>query len=130
MKRSRQSDWRRAERGFFTLIGLLIVIVIIGILFSLYAGGPGPGRSSPSAGGATTILGGAAERAKDVLCRNNLSQLRAAISTYAATAGTNPSSLQELQAGVSLTCPVGGEPYQYDPRFGRVRCVHPGHEGF
>jgi len=128
VKTKRLSDWRSAERGFLTLIGMLIVIVIIGILFAMYAGGPGPGPSG--SGGAATTLGGAKERANAVLCRNNLSQLRAAVAVYVSNAGPNPSSLQELQAGVSLTCPVGGEPYQYDPGSGRVRCVHPGHEGF
>ena len=129
MKRNRLWDWRRAEQGFFTLIGLLLVIVIIGILFSLYAGGPGPGGSARSGEG-TTVLGGTKERANEVLCQNNLSQLRAAIATYAATAAMNPPSLGGLQAEVSLTCPVGGEPYQYDPGSGRVRCIHPGHESF
>ncbi len=130
MKTSRLSDWRKAEQGFFTLIALLIVMVIIGILFAMYAGGPGPGPSSQSGGSAISTLGGAKERANAVLCRNNLSQLRAAVAAYAANAGGSPSSLQELQAGVSLTCPVGGEPYQYDPASGRVRCIHPGHENY
>jgi type II secretory pathway pseudopilin PulG len=128
MKKALQWDSRRAERGFFTLIGLLIVIVIIVILFSMYAGGP-VGGPTPE-GGATTVLGGAKQRAEDVLCQNNLSQLRTAISIYRSTAGTNPPSLRDLDAGVSLTCPVGGEPYQYDPRSGRVGCPHTGHERF
>jgi len=29
-----------------------------------------------------------------------------------------------------LKCPVGGEPYQYDPSSGRIWCIHPGHEKF
>ena len=129
MKTSRLSAWRSAEQGFFTLIALLIVMVIIGILFAMYSGGLGPGPS-PQPGSAATTLGGAKERANAVLCRNNLSQLRAAVAAYAANAGGSPSSLQELQAGVSLTCPVGDEPYQYDPASGRVGCIHPGHENY
>ena len=130
MKKDLRWGWRRAERGFLTLIGLLIVIVIIGILFAMYAGGPGGGSSRPGTGDATTTLGGVKGRANDVLCRNNLSQLRAAISIYVSSVSSNPSSLSELQSGVQLTCPVGGKPYQYDPRSGRVGCAHPGHERF
>lgn len=126
--RSRERSSR--EGGFLTLIGLLVVIVIIGILFAMYgmptggtgAGGPG---SSPA-----TIAGGAKVRAQGVVCQNNLQQLRAAVSIYQANNQSNPPSLESLNAGVSLVCPVGGEPYQYDPTTGRVQCVHPGHESF
>jgi len=123
-------EWRSGERGFLTLIGLLLVIVIIGILFAMYAGGLGGGGSPATGGGAATTLGGAKNRASDTVCRNNLSQLRAAISIYAGTAGSNPSSLDSVQPGVSLTCPLGGEPYQYDPLSGKVKCVHPGHGNY
>jgi type II secretory pathway pseudopilin PulG len=124
-----RSAWRSSERGFLTLIGLLIVIVIIGILFAMYAGGPS-GAPSSATGGAATTLGGAKGRAGDTVCRNNLSQLRAAIGVYSGTTGANPPSLEGLQAGVSLNCPRGGEPYEYDPNSGKVWCVHPGHESF
>jgi len=119
-----------SERGYLTLIGLLIAIVIIGILFALYAGGPTVGPSPEREGAATTTLGGAKRSAQGALCRNNLSQLRAAVSLYVSNSGSYPPSLEALDAGVSLRCPVGGEPYQYDFTAGKVHCVHPGHEGY
>ncbi len=125
-----KSDWREAEGGFATLIGLLLVIVIIGILFAMYAGSPGGGGSPGAGGSPVTTLGGAKGRAQDVLCQNNLQQLRYEISIYQSNAGTAPPSLESLQSQISLTCPVGGEPYRYDPRSGQVRCVHPGHSDF
>jgi competence protein ComGC len=115
------------ERGFFTLIGLLLVIVIIGILMAMY-GMPGGGGSS--SGTPISIAGGAKERAQDVLCRNNLQQLRAAITIYQGNSQSLPPSLESLNAGVTLTCPVGGEPYDYNPSTGQVHCVHPGHESY
>lgn len=115
-----RSASRSRERGFLTLIALLLVVVIIAVVFALYFGGS-------QAGPAATTPGAARERAEGVLCRNNLGQLRAAISMHQSTAGELPHSLESLGAGVALTCPVGGEPYEYDPVTGRVRCPHPGH---
>ncbi len=120
-----------SERGFFTLIGLLAAIVIIAILFVVYFGGGGGGSSGAGGVGTpATTLGGAKDRAGDAVCRNNLSQLRAAVSLQLATAGANPPSLEGLQPGIALSCPVGDEPYQYDPATGKVRCAHPGHEAY
>jgi hypothetical protein len=124
-------DWRNPERGFFTLIGLLIVIVIIGIMLAMYAGPPGGvGPAGEGAGGASTVPGAAIGRAKDTVCRNNLAQLRAALASYLATDGSYPRSLAELQPGVPTVCPVADEPYQYDPSSGQAYCVHAGHEDF
>jgi len=119
-------DLRSASRGSFTLIGLLAAIVIIGILFVvLYGRGGGP--TGAGGGGAATTLGGAKDRAQDVLCQSNINQVRVALSIYQGNSGHYPPSLEDLQGGVALSCPVGGEPYQYDPTTGQVRCTHPGH---
>lgn len=117
------------EHGFFTLIGLLLALVIIVMLFSMY-GLPGGTGGAGSGGDAATVIGGTKDRAQDVVCRNNLAQLRAAIGIQAGASGVNPPSLDSLHAGVDLACPGGGEPYEYDPATGRVSCVHPGHESF
>jgi competence protein ComGC len=125
----RSRDRRPREGGFLTLIGLLLVIVIIGILMAMY-GMPGGGGSSGSGAAPVTVAGKAKEQAQGVLCQNNLQQLRAAIAIYQGNNQALPPSLESLNAGVSLTCPVGGEPYEYDPAAGQVHCVHPGHEGY
>lgn len=127
--KSPRSGWHRAEAGYFTLIGLLAAIVIIGILFVLFFNGGG-GGSSATGTGARTTPGKAKEMAQDVLCENNLRQLRYELSIYQSSAGTNPPSLASLETQVVLECPIGGEPYEYDPLSGQVHCVHPGHGGY
>ena len=128
----RWSAWRRSEGGFLMLIGLLVVLVIIMILYKSQFGGPAGGGNSGAPGEPQTTLGGAVDRADQTVCRNNLAQLRAAIAIYQGNAGSFPPSLDVLQSGQSLalSCPVGGEPYQYDPNTGAVRCMHPGHASF
>lgn len=130
MRRMRWSAWRSGQRGYLTLIALLVVIVIIGILFATQYGGP-PRRTGPTPPGESkTLLGGAVDRADATVCRNNLTQLRTAIQVYQANAQAWPPDLESLEAGVPRRCPVGGEPYQYDPLTGAAHCVHPGHENF
>lgn len=130
MRSSLRWAWPETQRGYLTLIALLVVIVIIAILFSRYGGGPSAGGGSAGGTGGT-VLGGAIDRAKGVTCRNNLQQIRAAISTYSGmNDGSFPPSLETLQLGIPLQCPEGGEPYQYDATTGQVHCVHPRHENF
>ena len=125
MKTKSRLDWRSPRRGFFTLIGLLAAMVIMAILVVLYLGGPGGG--GVPAGGMRTTPGAAKESAQSVVCANNLTQLRTAIDIYQGMHGSYPRSLEELETGIELTCPVGGEPYEYDAQTGQVRCPHPGH---
>jgi len=125
----RWSAWRRSERGFLMLIGLLVVLVIIMLLYKTQFGGPAPGGSS-APGEPQTTLGGSVNQAEKTVCRNNLAQLRAAIAIYQGNYGGFPPSLDALQSNVALHCPVGEEPYQYDPATGTVHCVHRGHESF
>jgi len=122
------------QAGFLVLIELLIVVLIIAALAAFYltsnsslVGGRGGGGKQ---GGATTMPGKAREQAESAVCRNNLQQVRAAVATQLATAGSNPPDLESLQVGVPLTCPVGGEPYAYDASTGQVQCTHPGHESY
>jgi type II secretory pathway pseudopilin PulG len=131
MRAKRRWAWRDSQTGFWALIELLIVAIIIAVAVSWYltsvrtVGAVSGGN--PSGTGATTVPGVALQRAKGVECQNNLQQLRAAIATYQANYGAFPSSLEELQSNVPLKCPAGGEDYVYDPSTGQVHCVHPGH---
>jgi hypothetical protein len=48
------------------------------------------------------------------------------------TDDTRPESLDQISgmpAGYAQ-CPIGKEPYEYDPATGKVECVHPGHEKY
>ena len=131
-----------AERGSFSLIGMLIALVIMLVLTLLILGGPQifSRNKSGAGGGVMGAVGGTAggavaarNEALEVTCKNNLQQLRAAIQMFAANGEGNPQSLDDLaraNPGLQLNCPVGHEPYQYDPAAGQVRCVHPGHERF
>jgi type II secretory pathway pseudopilin PulG len=134
MRVTRRWAWHDSQAGFWALIELLIVAIIIVVAVSWYltsarmvgavsGGKPGDYKS-------TTVPGVALERAKGVECQNNLQQLRAAIATYQANYGAFPSSLEELQSNVPLKCPVGGEDYVYDSSTGQVHCVHRGHEHY
>jgi hypothetical protein len=118
----------RTHRAF-SLVEILIVAVIIialaAFLMPLYLkGGRGPGGKR----GESPM-----QRGHSVECINNLSQLRQAYQL--ATAGGDedgkPQSIAEFARGIPqgmLRCPVGGQPYSFDPASGRLWCVQPGHE--
>jgi hypothetical protein len=116
------------------LIELLIVVLIIAALATFYMMSRGSllggtDAASPEGKG-TTTAGKAREQAQSAVCRNNLLQIRAAISTTSATTGAYPADLDSVSVGVPLSCPVGGEPYDYDASTGQVHCPHPGHESY
>ncbi len=158
MRMRLRSDWRRSQAGFLVLIEILVVVVIIAALAGYFlmgwgGGGTGHNGQNPNApattntgtngggggGGRPTgplgdleagssIPGKSLEMAHGVECRNNLSQLRAAIAQAYSTTGAYPADLQSL--GVKTTCPVGGEAYVYDPTTGHVSCPHKGHQAY
>jgi prepilin-type N-terminal cleavage/methylation domain-containing protein len=118
------------RRSGFSLIEILVVLAIIVVLssitYSVYLGhskGAPPGKAhSPM------------ERAKDVVCMENLRSVRQCIeaSRTGETDGKFPGALTEMRELSSelRECPEGKEPYQYDPMTGKVHCVHPGHENY
>jgi hypothetical protein len=127
-----------AEGGWFGLLALLLTVVIMVILATYLLRGPGalsPGNAGGGvAGGEVGGIIAAKNKAKGVVCRNNLVQLRDALAMAGTDEeGNRPATLEDLAKntpGLALKCPVGGEPYQYDPSTGRIWCIHPGHENF
>lgn len=124
-------------RKGFSLGGLLVGLVLIGMLAAaLYygQGAFGGPKAAPRADGrGTTVLGAAKARAEDEVCRSNLNQVRQAIAVFQTQDpdGAFPRNLEETRLGSSFySCPIGNEPYVYDPSSGRVVCSHPGHHIF
>lgn len=119
-----------------TLVGLLIVIAIMAVLavavMRPWAVG-GTAKPARADGKGTTVPGLVKLKAEDTVCRSNLEQVRLAIQVATSSGeDTFPASLGELRGLPKdfLSCPLGHEPYAYDPTTGTVRCVHPGHEKY
>lgn len=121
-----------------TLVGLMVVMAIMAILaVSLFYGRSafqsGPKQSARKDGKGTTIPGLVRYKAKDAVCQSNLGQIRAGIQVATSASGEDsfPASIKELKFPTEFeTCPVGKEPYTYDPMTGVVHCPHPGHEKY
>jgi prepilin-type N-terminal cleavage/methylation domain-containing protein len=123
------SSLRSVSVRAFGLIEVLVVVIIVlvlaAILLPRYMGGRTPEGKTIKA---------PVTAAKDTVCRANLTTVRQSIAAHQAgdPDGKYPVRLMELR---ELTpefnkCPVGGEPYLYDPQTGQVRCPHPGHGNF
>ncbi|NCO35245.1 MAG: hypothetical protein AUJ92_08920 [Armatimonadetes bacterium CG2_30_59_28] len=120
---------RALERSGQTLIGILVVLVIMMVGYSIFLGprknDKGEVKSAPKA---------AMDKSTDLECSTYLGQVRQAISMYGGGTDENerPASLADLGTSMqSVTkCPVGGEDYVYDSQTGKVHCPHPGHEEF
>ncbi|MES1227214.1 MAG: prepilin-type N-terminal cleavage/methylation domain-containing protein [Armatimonadota bacterium] len=120
------------KRGF-TLVAILVVVAIIAILvIVMYGKGAGTTTAARPDGKGETIIGKSLYAAKDDVCRNDLSNLRASIAINTdPIEGTKPAKLEDTHLGSQFyKCPVGGEPYNYDPKTGKVSCPHPGHESY
>jgi hypothetical protein len=113
------------------LVGVLVSIAILAALLMvwLYYGTGSSGTNSETP--PVSRVGEVRQAAESVECRNNLSQIRAAIQMRTTTEETYPASLQELGLPATmLSCPVSGQAYQYDPNTGQVRCPTPGHMSY
>ena len=124
---------RAGRRGSWTLVELAVVMVILVALAAwLLPRYLGSGKNSP---GQTTIQA-PIQRAQGVDCRNNLQQIRTAITMSQQSNEHFPVSLNELTtsgSGLSremLVCPETKQPYVYDPRTGQVNCPYPPHRSF
>lgn len=114
-----------------TLVASLIVIAIIAILAVVLMRGTGDGTSKRADGRGTTVLGAVKAKSEDTVCIEYLRQLRQSIAVYQTSDDSNPPTLQDTRLGSQFyQCPMGKEPYDYDPATGKVSCKHPGHEKF
>jgi hypothetical protein len=120
-----------------SLVGLLVTLAIICILMVVVMKGSnmfgmGGSQASPRADGrGTTVPGLVKANAQDEVCRSNLTQLRQSLQITSTTEDRFPASLEDTHLGATFyKCPMGGEPYDYNPATGEVHCRHPGHEKF
>lgn len=119
-----------------SLVGLLVtvaILILLAIVFTVGSGALTGKQSNPRPDGkGKTLVGKSLYRAKDEVCRSNLSQLRQSIQINTdPVENTPPESLEETRLGDDFyKCPVGQEPYVYNKATGQVKCVHPGHEKY
>lgn len=126
----------------FSLVGTLVTMAVIAVLACVvYVGGlnyfsaSGSEAAKPRPDGeGATIIGRSAAKARDHECQVQLGQVRAAISSFGLE-DEQPTSLDQIGFPPStLRCPIGQEPYRFnpnepDPRLA-VTCAHPGHERY
>ncbi|MBX3095940.1 MAG: hypothetical protein KF812_03685 [Fimbriimonadaceae bacterium] len=124
---------RNHGRGMVEVL-IVMVIIVVGVIVWSNGGLPGMGGTSkPRADGVgETVVGRSMAAAKDDKCISNLKQVRMAISMQTDPVDEiHPTSLTELKLGSDFEkCPLGGEPYTYDPATGTVKCPHLGHENY
>lgn len=119
------------------MVGLLIAVALIAGGFAWYFTNLKPEPAPVRPGGPATYLGQSVEKGTEVDCKNNLNQIRIAITmerTQSGETGPPPPTLQVLHSqGIGphmLKCPVTQQPYQYNSQTGQVWCPTPGHERF
>lgn len=116
-----------------TLIGILVVMALIAGGAAYFYGPGKPGETTQRADGkGNTVIGKSALAAKDVVCRQQLGQVRASIQINTDHVDNIfPPNLDALKLPAEFEkCPVGGEAYIYNPEAGLVYCPHPGHEKY
>lgn len=118
-----------------SLVGMLaaVAVLILATVFFVTGGKFMGGNSTARADGkGETLIGQSMYRGKDAKCMSNIGQVRSSISINTdPVENTFPQSIEETKLGQDFyKCPVGGEPYEYDPTTGKVRCVHKGHEKY
>jgi competence protein ComGC len=130
MQTESSARMRRTDSGQ-TLVASLIVIAIIAILAVVLFRGTGENNKARPDGRGTTLPGLVKAQAEDEVCKSNLKQVRMAVEMRHTTDDAFPASLEETRLGANYyRCPMGKEPYSYDPSSGQVECPHPGHESY
>ena len=124
----------RDRRGQWAIIEILVVAVII--IVAAYFILPGYLSGGKNAKGEADKVHTPIGQAQSVDCRNNLNQIRNAI-TVKTSSGEDtsfPSSLADMEpigiSGAVTKCPISGKEYTYDGSTGKVSCTTSGHEGY
>ena len=117
-----------------TLASTLVVIAIICILAAVYYL-PRGGESARKDGKGVTTVGATLMAAKDEKCRSAMSQIKQLIYVQNETGGDDadkPKTIDEIRGlpESMKRCPIGNEPYVFDPVTQTAHCVHPGHEKY
>ena len=123
------------RRGNTLVATLAVVAIILVMMIAFFKGsgafGGGAAQPAPRKDGLGNSIPGAVKyKARDEECRSNLDQVRQFI-MLAQNQSTDEkvASLKETGAPSSiLSCPIGKEPYLFDPQTLKVSCPHPGHE--
>ena len=117
-----------------TMVSVMAAMVIIAILgVVLFYGGVGPRDAKYQRKDklGATVMGQARLAAVDKVCMQNLASCRQGIQVAQVNAEEPPPTLQDIRIGEQFyRCPIGKEPYTYDPATGKVSCPHPGHEKY
>ncbi len=80
-----------------------------------------------------TVVGQSMARGKDYVCMQNLNSLRQGIELHRSSDpdAAAPTELTQIKVpSEMLMCPIGKEPYKYDPAAATVKCEHPGHKKY
>lgn len=120
------------KRRGFTLIATLITVAIICVLMVVMMQGTGGGDFAQRKDGmGKTMPTASRAAAEDSVCRSNLQQVRQGLQIAMIGTDEHPASIEDAHIGQQFySCPLGHEPYKYDPQTGEVHCVHPGHERY
>ena len=93
----------------------------------------GTAKPARADGKGNTVPGLVKLKAEDTVCQSNLGQVRSFIMIARGNADDQPPASLARDPGLPkdfMSCPLGKEPYEYDPATGTVRCPHPGHEKY
>lgn len=119
------------------MLGVMIAIALILLLVAAWSAGGlgflfGEKKTNPRPDKVgETVVGRSFARAKDDVCRSNLSQIRTTIQAVDPTEDEHPASLNDLNLPqATIVCPIDKKPYEYDPATTAVQCKHPGHEKY
>ena len=124
------------RRGFTLIATMITIALILFLAVYLMNGGRGDGESIRKDGVGKTYLGASMARANDAVCIEHLRNMRLALEVATNTNGDErPTGLEELhQPADYLYCPIGKEPYVYDPAAASneaaIKCVHVSHEKY